>query len=383
MRIVKSIKIIAISLMLAIVLVTSILLSAINGHSLGLFESDNIALNNNENTINFQVIKQTGFGIYINNELVNVYSNKEAFDYLLIDILMSNMQKYNTENIDILSDYSIKYGKYNTELFHKLSDTEMKSMIKLKIQYTEVKKEKIKPKTEYMKDESKNKKYKKTISQGSLGLAKNTYTIEIVDGKKTTKLINSKIIKEVQNKKIIIGTSNENKNNVDYAFPVDKNKYYVSSNYGKRTLGFHKGIDLAIGEGNNVFAYKDGVVTKVDNICKTTYGKYIEIQHYDGTKISLFYDGKTFVSEKVANELKTTKNKNNLIDYSYNSFSTLYAHLSEIYVEEGDTVTTGQLIGKSGNTGRSTGAHLHFETKFDGIQLNPAPLIGLKIKKNI
>jgi murein DD-endopeptidase MepM/ murein hydrolase activator NlpD len=51
---------------------------------------------------------------------------------------------------------------------------------------------------------------------------------------------------------------------------------------------------------------------------------------------------------------------------------TVYAHMSELLVEAGSTVTAGQQIGREGNTGRSTGPHLHFEVRVDGTPVNPA-----------
>ena len=60
-----------------------------------------------------------------------------------------------------------------------------------------------------------------------------------------------------------------------------------------------------------------------------------------------------------------------MIDHG-NGLVTLYGHLSEIYVKAGDRVSRGQVIGRMGSTGRSTGAHLHFETRQNGVLVNPA-----------
>ena len=52
-------------------------------------------------------------------------------------------------------------------------------------------------------------------------------------------------------------------------------------------------------------------------------------------------------------------------------YSTVYAHLCETKVKEGDMVRTGEVIGLVGSTGRSTGPHCHFEVRYDGVAVNP------------
>ncbi|HQQ90130.1 MAG TPA: M23 family metallopeptidase, partial [Oscillospiraceae bacterium] len=63
-----------------------------------------------------------------------------------------------------------------------------------------------------------------------------------------------------------------------------------------------------------------------------------------------------------------------IIDHG-GGISTLYGHLSDIYVEQGDIVAAGEAIGAVGSTGWSTGPHLHFEVRIDGEDVNPLPYI--------
>lgn len=97
--------------------------------------------------------------------------------------------------------------------------------------------------------------------------------------------------------------------------------------------GDHKGIDLKGERGVKVYATGKGVVTEA-GYSFTGYGNEIEIDHGFG-------------------------------------FKTRYAHLNEIDVNAGESVIRGQLIGKMGNTGRSTGVHLHYEIRIKGIAVNP------------
>jgi murein DD-endopeptidase MepM/ murein hydrolase activator NlpD len=65
----------------------------------------------------------------------------------------------------------------------------------------------------------------------------------------------------------------------------------------------------------------------------------------------------------------------------YNGLETVYGHLSKIKVKPGQVVLAGQLIGLGGNTGRSSGPHLHFEVRFKGQALNPSSIISFTENK--
>ncbi len=121
--------------------------------------------------------------------------------------------------------------------------------------------------------------------------------------------------------------------------PVNPLQYRVSSSFGFREHPIshrhihHDGLDLAAREGSKVFATGKGVVVSVSNDVRG-YGKQVMVDHGYGYK-------------------------------------TRYAHLSKFSVRVGDTVNRGTVVGLVGNTGQSTGPHLHYEVIVSGIRKNP------------
>lgn len=117
-----------------------------------------------------------------------------------------------------------------------------------------------------------------------------------------------------------------------FHMPTDRTK--VTSNFGYRWRRQHKGIDIKVYNTDTIRAAFDGKV-RIVKYERRGYGKYVVIRHYNGLE-------------------------------------TIYGHLSEQHVAEDQEVKAGQSIGLGGNTGRSTGSHLHFETRLCGVALNPA-----------
>lgn len=108
----------------------------------------------------------------------------------------------------------------------------------------------------------------------------------------------------------------------------------------QRPYGRHTGVDIAMPIGTPLKAVMDGVVSYAGSGSGSrSRGLYVEIKHADG-------------------------------------YSTLYAHLNNYVVKKGDTVVVGNLIGYSGNTGFSTGPHLHFELRKGGTPINPERFVG-------
>lgn len=130
-------------------------------------------------------------------------------------------------------------------------------------------------------------------------------------------------------------------NKVPLSTPVS-DAYRLTSKYGVRRdprgagRRMHSGLDLAGPRGTAIYATADGVVTSAG--AERGYGKVVRIRHDLG-------------------------------------YETIYAHQSSIRVKTGQRVSRGQRIGDMGNTGRSTGVHLHYEVRLNGAAVNPLPFL--------
>ena len=116
-----------------------------------------------------------------------------------------------------------------------------------------------------------------------------------------------------------------------FAIPV-KNAFRYTSGFGMRWGRMHNGTDFAAPHGTPIYSTADGVVTHAG--WQSGYGRLVKIQHEFGIE-------------------------------------TRYAHLSRINVKVGQRVSRGQKIAAMGNTGRSTGTHLHYEVRVGGRPVNP------------
>ena len=114
----------------------------------------------------------------------------------------------------------------------------------------------------------------------------------------------------------------------------------VTSNFGPRWGRQHKGLDIKVYIGDTIRAAFSGKV-RIVRYEAGGYGKYIVIRHPNGLE-------------------------------------TIYGHLSKQLVDENQEVRAGDVIGLGGNTGRSTGSHLHFETRLCGMALNPALMFDFR-----
>lgn len=131
--------------------------------------------------------------------------------------------------------------------------------------------------------------------------------------------------------RIVLTDSSQNK------FFVQPFKNCITSDFGRRKYLWHYGVDIRLSIGDTVRCALDGVV-RVREYDRHGYGMVIVVRHVDGLE-------------------------------------TIYGHLSKTSLQPNQRIRAGEVIGLGGNTGRSTGSHLHFEMRFCGIPFDPNHVI--------
>lgn len=191
---------------------------------------------------------------------------------------------------------------------------------------------------------------KSVVTQnGVYGLSRITEEITYLNGEYVGKAtVASETLTEPIDKVVSVGTkvvvkkvptnaaSKEAASKLGFIYPISRNRTIVTSYWGDGRG--HKGVDIAGPVGTHIYAAQGGTAKVVKN--GGAYGIYVEVDHGNG-------------------------------------YVTKYAHCSAVAVSNGQKVSAGQVIAYVGNTGRSTGPHLHFEVIKNGTRINPAPFIGL------
>ncbi len=181
--------------------------------------------------------------------------------------------------------------------------------------------------------------YSKITTKGVQGLAAKTELVETVNGNESSReVLKNEVLVEPVTQVVLKGTAinmataTEKAEAASKGFIVPLNTYVRISAYWGDGRN-HKAIDFAGKKHTPIFASKGGVITCAGY--RGNYGYLVEIDHGDG-------------------------------------FKTRYAHCEALCVKVGQTVSQGQQVATMGNTGRSTGDHLHFEILKNGTQVNPS-----------
>lgn len=187
-------------------------------------------------------------------------------------------------------------------------------------------------------NENQDQTYRETVQQGCAGTAQVTAEIETVDGEERTRTILARtVLRQATDEIVEVGTRNVGIGTGEFAVPL--NSYTFTSAFKYRWGRLHGGVDLAVDEGTPVYAADNGKVIVAED-SGNGYGSYIILDHQNG-------------------------------------FKTLYGHNSQLLVSVGDVVGKGEKIALSGNTGNSTGPHLHFEVQVNDEKVDPTQYVQL------
>jgi murein DD-endopeptidase MepM/ murein hydrolase activator NlpD len=231
-----------------------------------------------------------------------------------------------TQKNDHLYIYTLPSGY---ELITKVSVPDLSVYVKETLTYSK----NIPMKTSYVENPDKYEGTDSIIDKGNDGRSDITVEITVVNGSVTdSQITNEEITKEAEDKVISKGTKPLPIPGLIGAFASPLAEYRLTSTFGLRWNRQHKGIDMAIASGAQVMAAYDGTVSYAG--WKGDYGYLVAIDHGNGV-------------------------------------FTKYAHNRKLLVEVGQTVSKYDIIAESGNTGHSTGPHVHFEIIFDKINVNP------------
>lgn len=294
--------------------------------------------------------KVFGYEVILNDDLIGYTFIEDSLDNIEESILNIYLKEKGIKREDVLSykvdmKIDLKKNRFDVELLQTndevvkvLYDIARKDKDEINITVKYIKDEKIEIKPSTVTIQSDNLYLGESrVEEGTNGLSKITKEITTdIDKEIETKVINKSILKKEINKKIYKGTKNPYEYGVAFLnHPTGGG--YMTSGYGERWNSFHKGIDIAGDIGDDVIAAMDGEVI-YSEYNDGGYGNLIIVKHED-------------------------------------DMETYYGHLNESYVKVGDKIKKEDIIGAVGNTGFSTGPHLHFELRIDDEPVDPIDYI--------
>lgn len=290
--------------------------------------------------------KETAYKINLDSQLIGYFSentNFENIEELVLDYYLEDIEvdKNLVLDFDIRGNININKERVYEEVIESDKEVAKKiyelsknkdNNINLYIKYLQENKQEIKPSTITMPTEEMFLGESKTI-KGKPGMEMKVYEVVLENNsEKSKRLVKEDITKEAVSTKIYRGTKNPYEHGIAFLNQPTRGGY-LTSGYGARWESFHKGIDISGNIGDDVLVALDGEVIYAE-YNDGGYGNLIIVEHEDNMK-------------------------------------TFYGHLNDFYVKVGDKVNKGDLIGSIGNTGFSTGPHLHFELRVNNNPVDP------------
>ncbi|HBY19702.1 MAG TPA: hypothetical protein DEG71_01595, partial [Clostridiales bacterium] len=290
-----------------------------NSSNLKLWFKENVEIENNY--VNKDKIAKVKDMVAILSE---VGANTEVYVVKEGDIMSKILEKYDSITLNDIKKMNEGFNPDKLSIGQKINISSAKLLLSVITREEKTYEEVIPKAEEIKKNEEKPTTYREVIKEGKQGKKKIKLNIIKVNGVEEGKeVISEDILVEPVTEVIEIGTKKLAERSYPgiFAMPTIGE---ITSRFGELRDGHtHQGIDIANDEGTSIYSVGTGKVLTV-GYDAGGYGNYVKITHSNG-------------------------------------YETLYGHLSKIMVSEGDSVTKKDKIGLMGNTGRSTGSHLHLE----------------------
>lgn len=282
-----------------------------------------------------------------NNDLQDLLSEKE-----MVERLCTSGERESLHTViagETLADIAKLYSMTEEEILNDNANVDPRKLevgsalvikqhapvITVKITEVVTYDEKVKYEVKKIKDKEIYEGYSEVTQEGKNGKNEVTARIVSVNGEEIEhNRLSETVIKKPVKKIIHVGIKERppTVGSGKYIWPMESQYYTITSEFGARWGRNHNGIDMGCPQGSPVLAADGGTVTRAGY--NGSFGYLVVIDHQNGME-------------------------------------TYYAHNSELLVSVGDKVFQGQQISRSGNTGRSTGPHLHFEIRVNGSPTNP------------
>ncbi|MGH4119096.1 M23 family metallopeptidase [Clostridium sp.] len=273
---------------------------------------------------------------YVASEKVGSEILNSVKDYYSKKTVMDSIRNIEIKNKISYEPAKIKLGNLSesSEVISaliKYNGSAKKPLITIKVVGNIIKEHKIYPAIIMQSSNKLATGVSKVQKEGREGAKKITTEIIVLNNNTVSeKLLKEEITTKVQNKEILVG--NYKPVILTASSTISPSRGSISSNFGMRWGKMHNGVDIAANVGTIINAALGGTVTFAG--IQDGYGKVIKLAHTEGIE-------------------------------------TTYAHCSVITVKKGENIKQGEKIGEVGNTGNSTGPHLHFEVRVNGEPQNP------------
>ncbi len=313
-----------------------------------------------ENTRNLERFGKLARYMYMNNtgsQLPILNGSDDWYDYFVYSDVVKNISGQNYDFMKSLQASITKQENMITELNGQIEslETEKSELEEQKSEY-ETEAQGLadeKNQLEQYATEKQNYMYGLAAENETLKSKINGLTEEIKTASAEMDAINDEIEELIRQAQQSSGEGSGD--NYDYSgdglrWPLPVQYHWISTYFGYDAWrnGMHRGIDIGDGgiAGEGILAAQSGTVITVSNTCPHNYGKNYSCGCGGG----------------YGNYI--------IIDHG-GGLSTLYAHCQKIYVSKGQQINKGDTIGAVGTTGWSTGFHLHFEVRENGVAVNP------------